>query len=382
MPKGDQTARINPKTGRRFGWVDPKAKPIETVEQIVAAPLAGVDPETLDRRLRLLKRQKAAIEAQGNLLKFIRFTMPDLDDPSDVEKSGYKDAKHHRATAAVLDEVVAERVQYLIFCMPPRHGKTEQVSRRLPAYYLGKYPRRSVAVGTYNDNFAGDLGKDVREIMRSTTYRQVFPGVQLIKGGQNQDHLITNQGGHAFFVGRGTAFTGRGCHLGIIDDPFKDDVEASSETMRDQAWKWFTKVFMTRRMGPKLVIITLTRWHVDDIVGRLTDPDNVHYNEKIAKHFKIINLPAIAEENDPLGRKPGEALWPDGPDKFDLEFLEFQRALDSLAFEALYQQRPSMLDGDLYKREDIRRWKTLPDDLRWYGASDHAVGVKQRNENR
>lgn len=108
----------------------------------------------------------------------------------------------------------------------------------------------------------------------------------------------------------------------IIDDLIKDDKEASSQAIRDQAWNWLTKVALTRRMGKKLVIMTFTRWHSDDPIGRLTDPENPHYNLALAKKLKIINLPAIAEDNDPLGRKPGEPLWPDGPTNSTCPFLK------------------------------------------------------------
>ena len=168
----------------------------------------------------------------------------------------------------------------------------------------------------------------------------------------------------------------------ICDDLIKDDKEAQSQAIRDQAWNWFTKVAMSRRMGKKLVILSFTRWHNDDPIGRLTDPENPNYKRELAEKIKIINLPAIAEEDDPLGRKPGEPLWPDGPDQFDLSYLREQQLLDPLGFAALYQQRPSLLDGDLFKRESIRFYRKgdLPEDLRIYGASDHAVAVGQRND--
>lgn len=163
----------------------------------------------------------------------------------------------------------------------------------------------------------------------------------------------------------------------LIDDPFKDAEEASSQAIRDQAWNWFTRVAMTRLMGKKLVCITLTRWHEDDIVGRLIDPTNPHYNAVEASKWKIINFPAIAEDDDPLGRAPGEPLWPDGPDKFDLDFLEGQRRLDPLGFAALYQQRPTVEDGIMFRREHVQYYtpEQLPADLRIYAASDHAVGT-------
>src|SRR5690606_5501768 len=137
-------------------------------------------------------------------------------------------------------------------------------------------------------------------------------------------------------------------------------------------------VAMSRLMGRKLVMITMTRWHSDDIIGRLTDPENPYYNAEEAKTWKIIRLPALAEDDDPLGRAPGEPLW---PEQYDIDFLLSQQRLDALGFAALYQQRPTVADGTLFRRENIRYYQRedLPEDLRYYCASDHAVGTKERN---
>jgi predicted phage terminase large subunit-like protein len=126
----------------------------------------------------------------------------------------------------------------------------------------------------------------------------------------------------------------------------------------------------------------MTRWHSDDIVGRLTDSENPCYNPLEAARWKIINLPALAEEDDPLGREPGEPLWPDGPDQFDAEFMEQQKRLDPLGFSALYQQRPSAADGVLFRRDNIRWYSPdeLPENLRMYCASDHALSEKERRD--
>lgn len=361
---------INPKTGKRYGWE------AEQREQ------RGEDVKTINKQIALLERVQMAQQARDRFMPFIRFTMPDSEDPSDVNKSRYKNARHHDALARVIEEVVKGEIPFLILTMPPRHGKTEQVSKRLPAWVIGKLPEWNGVVATYNDDFAADIGKEVRAIVSTPQFKQVFPKTGLRRGGAASDRLQTLLGGQWSFVGRGGSLTGRGAHILICDDLIKDDKEAQSQAIRDQAWNWFTKVAMTRRMGMKLVIMTFTRWHNDDPIGRLTDPENPHYNRKLAEKIKIINLPAIADEDDPLGRKPGEALWPDGPDKFDLDFLEEQRSLDTLGFEALYQQRPSLLDGDLYRRENIKFYRPseLPEDLRIYGASDHAVATGQRND--
>ena len=181
------------------------------------------------------------------------------------------------------------------------------------------------------------------------------------------------------FVGRGGALTGRGAHVLLIDDLYKDHEEARSKTIREQAWNWFTKVAMTRRMGRKLVMITMTRWHSDDIVGRITDPENPCYDAIEAKKWMIIRIPAIAEEDDPLGRPEGAPLW---PEDYGLDFLQSQQRLDPLGFAALYQQRPTVADGVLFRRENIQRYDPadLPEDLRFYCASDHAVATGQRND--
>jgi predicted phage terminase large subunit-like protein len=122
-----------------------------------------------------------------------------------------------------------------------------------------------------------------------------------------------------------------------------------------------------------------TRWHEDDLVGRLTDPSNPHYDAEEAATWKIINIPAIAEDNDVLGRKPGEPLW---PERFGLDYLNNFKRTNPRGFSALYQQKPTPEDGDLIKKEMIKPYKPdqLPKNLRIYAASDHAVGIKQEND--
>lgn len=333
----------------------------------------------IERQLLMLRRQQAIQRSRDDFMAFVKFTSPHPADPNDVTKSTYENALHHDAVAAALQEVEKGNYQFLILTMPPRHGKSELVSRRFPAWFMGRHPDWSTVVATYNDDFAMDFGAEVRKIMASTQFKSVFPDTRLVRGGQSKDRLQTTQGGMATFVGVGGSLTGRGAHCLIIDDLIKDYEQARSKAFRDRAWEWFTKVAMTRRMGPKLVIITFTRWHQDDIIGRLTDPENEYYNRTLAEKIKIIDLPAIAGEEDPLGREPGQPLW----DRYDLEFLNEQRILDPLGFEALYQQRPSLMDGDLFKRETLQFFNPAEIDeseLRIYCSSDHAVDTKQRSD--
>tara|TARA_R110000822_G_scaffold7025_6_gene29112 strand:- start:2599 stop:4029 length:1431 start_codon:yes stop_codon:yes gene_type:complete len=293
----------------------------------------------------------------------------------------FKDAKHHRALAKVLEKVEKGHIPRLIVSMPPRHGKSELVSRRFVPWVQGRDPYRNVIFATYNEDFAKDFGADVRNIMTLPQYKHVFPSFGLRKGGASKSRIQTTSGGMSVFVGRGGSITGRGGDFVILDDPIKDSMEANSPTLREQLWQWFTQVLMTRLMTASAsIVIVQTRWHEDDLIGRLTDPTNPHYSPEEAAKWKIINLPALAEDEDPLGRKKGELLW---PERFDMEFMEAQRRLDPRGFSALYQGRPTAEDGDLFRRENIKYFnrKDLPEDMRVYAASDHAVGVdRTRND--
>lgn len=256
---------------------------------------------------------------------------------------------------------------------------TELATKRFAAWFMGRNPQQDLAVASYSDTMAEDMGADTRAIMSTPQFKQAFPAFRLRRGGTAKNNIQTDRGGRAVFVGRGGALTGRGANLLLIDDLYKDHEDARSQAIRDQAWNWFTKVAMTRRMGKKLVVITMTRWHSDDIIGRLTDPESPHYNAVEAKNWKIIRLPAIAEEDDTLNRKPGEVLW---PERYDLEYMAQQQRIDPLGFAALFQQRPTVADGVLFRREHVRYYEPgdLPSDLRVYSASDHAVSTDQRRD--
>ena len=378
-------SRINPATGKRYGWVDPNPPKGPTPRKV---ELAEVTKKEL-----LLAREMAALDAKTSLLAYTRFTMPDPEAPLDPKRSVYETKEFHAAVAAALERVEKGEIQQLIFCMPPRHGKTELATKHMAAWISGRHPEWDIICATYSDEKAVEFGGDTRSIITSPEHKQVFPHHRLAKGSTAKDFMQSAKdpktgvgGGKIIFKGRGGALTGSGMHIGLADDLFKDHEEARSPAIREQAWNWFTKVFMTRRMGPKLVILTMTRWHSDDIIGRLTDPENPAYNEAVAKRWKIIRFPAIAEDDDVLGRQPGEALW---PERYDLDYLEEQRGMDPLGFEALYQQNPTVADGTLFRRENVRYYRTgpagggvkeLPEDLRIYCASDHAVGTKQRND--
>lgn len=333
-----------------------------------------------------LRRQLAAARAADRLLltrkgvddliTFTQLTMPDPNDPDDPHRSRYRAMKHHRALAAAFEAVDRGEITRLVVNLPPRHGKTE-LARRFAAWFLGRDAYRSVIYATYNDDFAMDHGRAIRDVIKLPVYRQMFPDVDVKKGSSATDRFETTEGGIAVFKGVGGGLTGRGADLLIIDDPIKDREEADSPRARQKLWEWYQDVARTRLMdtGARVVIIQ-TRWHEDDLVGRLTDPKNPCYNARSAARWHILDLPALAFDEDPLGRAPGEALW---PEKFSREFLENVREDNPRGFAALYQGRPAPEDGNFFRRSWLLPYQPqdLPKNLRIYAASDHAVSTAQ-----
>jgi predicted phage terminase large subunit-like protein len=336
----------------------------------------------LQQKLKAARRLLRVKQARDNLLDFTTLSMPDPQDPDDSERSRYKPAMHHQLIARALEKVESGEWPRLIITMPPRHGKTELATKRFPAWFVGRDPYRSIIAASYADDLAQEFGREVREIMRSPFYAQVFPSTTLRAGSASADRLQTKAGGVMVFTGRKGGLTGKGADLLLIDDPVKDREEADSPALRNKMWSWFSDVAMSRLMDTAArVVIIMTRWHEDDLVGRLTDPDNPNYNAEEAAKWKILKLPALAEENDPLKRKPGEALW---PERISREFLEGQRRLNPRGFEALYQGNPAPDDGEFFRAEwiDKNTYKPneLPKNLRYYIASDHAVSTAQERD--
>jgi predicted phage terminase large subunit-like protein len=328
----------------------------------------------------LLERKKVALAARDDLIAFAKFMMPTPDTPDDVSASLYRPARHHLVLGAALEEVEKGKFKRLQITMPPRHGKTKLSSHMFPAWFVGRHPEKSIIVATYGEKFAWDHGRAVRDLIESPLYAQVFPNVRLKAGSASQERLETEDGGILFFLGRGSGVTGRGADIILLDDPTKDRKEADSPTIREDVWKWYTQVLQSRLMTKAGAIVLIqTRWHDDDMVGRLTDPQNACYSESEAKKWRVIDMPAIARAKDVLGRAEGEALW---PERFDREYLDTMRETDIRGFQALYQGRPTPDEGSFFKAVSLRtyaRMKDTPDKsrLRYYGASDHAVSLEQ-----
>ena len=261
------------------------------------APTTGAEAEA-----RIYARMALAKQAQGSLLGFARFMRPDPEDLEDVDRSRYICARPHRAIADALTKLERGDIRRLIINLPPRHGKTEIASKLFLPWIAGRHPWWSVIFATYNQTYAEDIGKAVRETLTSPLYAQVFPDplLRLRTDSQASDRLVNTAGAMLAFAGRGGTITGRGGNVLVCDDPIKDRKEADSKLIRDQLWEWLSQVFRSRMMDKDARICLIqTRWHADDPVGRLTDPDNEYYTRETAERWHILDLPALAMQDDP-----------------------------------------------------------------------------------
>lgn len=285
-------------------------------------------------------------QARLNLLPYTEYTLP-----------RYEAAEHHKHIASKLEAVARGVVRRLMIFMPPRHGKSELASKRLPAWYLGQHPERSIIAASYNSELAGDFGREVRNIIASPEHLALFPGSGLAQDSQAANRWHTQAGGSYVAAGVGTAVTGRGADLLLIDDPHKDRAEADSEVSRDHVWNWYTSTAYTRLTPNGCVVLIQTRWHEDDLAGRLLEAQK-HGGDQ----WEVINLPAIID---------GKALW---PERYDLPALErIRSAIGTRDWSALYQQSPAPEEGNWFKREWLHYYDTKPERLHCYGASDYAV---------
>lgn len=247
----------------------------------------------------------------------------------------------------VLDRAIVRTVETggrLLVAMPPRHGKSELVSRFTPAWFLSRWPRRRVALASYEADFARGWGRMARDLLEQHGQRLFDVRVRQDTAAADRWEIAAHGGGMVT-AGIGGALTGRGAELAIVDDPIKNREEADSATRRQAVWDWYSQVLSTRLEPGAAVVIVMTRWHVDDLAGRLLDSAD-------ASRWELVELPALADDGDALGREPGVALW---PERYDVPALEEQRrVLGSAAFSALYQQRPVPAEGAIFKRDWIR----------------------------
>lgn len=257
-----------------------------------------------------------------------------------------------------LQDVADKKSPRLIITMPPRSGKSELVSRRFPAFALGRNPELQIIATSYSSDLSQRFNRDVQRVIDDEKYFDLFPNTRLSKSRVRTDSRgsyirtsdlfeIVGHAGAYRSCGVGGGITGQGADILIIDDPIKDRAQAGSKTIRDSIWDWYTSTAYTRLSPGGGVIVMATRWHTDDLIGRLIQ----RMGE--GDTFRIVNYPAIAE-HDELHRKAGEALH---PERYPLStLLQIKKTIGSRDWEALYQQHPVPDGGALFKLEWFRRW--------------------------
>jgi predicted phage terminase large subunit-like protein len=249
-----------------------------------------------------------------------------------------------------LEAVERGEIKRLMIFMPPRHGKSLLSSQIFPAWYLGRNPSKSVIMATYAQDLSDDFGRVVRNFANDPYTQTVFPELDIAEDSNSMKRFVTSAGGAYYAVGRGSAITGRGADLLVIDDPIKDADEARSENVRHALHEWYSSVAYTRLQPGGAVIIIQTRWHESDLAGWLL-------KEHPEENWDVLSLPAIAE-CDWGDRREGEALW---PERFTAEMLaSIKMAVGGAAWAALYQQRPTAAEGEVFKREWWQRYTEFP----------------------
>jgi predicted phage terminase large subunit-like protein len=290
----------------------------------------------------LLRRRRA----RSNLHDFIQYVNPD-----------YIVSEFSRMVCleldAFLDLVEKGQRPVLILSAPPQHGKSEIVSRNLPAYVFGRWPDWTMAGCSYASDLAEDMGRDVQRVMHTEEYIALFPlssltqkmpGVRATLNAKKFE--IPGKKGSYRGVGIGGPLTGRKVNIGLIDDPIKNAQEALSKVTKDGVENWHKSTFSTRLAAQSGQIIMATRWAQDDLIGRVIETN---------PSVRVLNFPAIAEENDPLGRAPGEplvaALHPIE------QLIDFKRDLGEYFFYAMYQGNPRPIGGNIFTTDGVRYYR-------------------------
>lgn len=325
----------------------------------------------------------------------------------------YKPARHHYLVAEYLEQVFryietkgAEGIGRLMIFEPPRHGKTEEVSRLFPSWVLGKRPDSRVILTSYGADLANEDSRAVRNYVTSDAYARVFGEMSALDAPVELDeesraksnwNLAPPHRGGVVASGIGGGIVGKGAHLLVIDDPFKNRDEANSEAYRQRVLSWYKSAAYTRLEDGGAMVVTHTRWHPDDLAGELLEA--MVSDPLLADQWTILYLPALALEEyvtnegrlrdmmlrgqflpaaDPLGRAPGEALW---AEKYPVEALKrIQANIGEFEFAAQYQQLPRRESGNFFDEQGFRLIERRPAGLQWYVYVDLALGKTEQSD--
>ena len=281
----------------------------------------------------------------------------------------------HLTYYRVLEAYAEGRIRKLIVSVPPQHGKSVGASTLLPAYMLGLDPDMRIAIASYSGTLASKFNRRIQRIIESKEYAEIFPETTIKQGTKPPGYIRTSDEveiighkGELISVGREGSLTGNRVDCFILDDLYKDAMEAQSPVVRSNCWEWYTSVVRTRMHNASRELIVFTRWHEEDLIGRLMatesmrvlntfdDIDKVEDDEWLYLNFEALKA-SPPTEIDP--RSEGEALWPEQQDR---RLLLKKRRLDAQQFEAMYQGHPTSREGLLYS-DSFATYKHLPQEI-------------------
>ena len=311
------------------------------------ANLDAFSPEEvveIDRLLDELDSRKRNEAAHTDLIEFCKHMQPD-----------YIVGKHHRMLANMLMDIEQGNKDRICVNIPPRHGKSQLVSIMFPAWFLGRNPTKNVMMVSHTTDLAVDFGRKVRNLINTDAYRDIFPTVQLASDSKSAGRWNTNSGGEYSACGIGSALAGRGADLLLVDDPHSEqDVINGNFEVFEKAYEWFTFGARTRLMPGGRVAIIQTRWHMDDLTGRVTR--DMSQNEK-SDQYEVVEFPAILDiENKKTGSVVQKPLW---PEFFDMDaLLRTKASMPVFQWNAQYQQQPTAEEASIVKRDWWSRWES------------------------
>lgn len=285
-----------------------------------------------------------------NFVEFAKFVDRDL------EMTIFHDTYYQ-----LLNKFACGEIKKLIVSVPPQHGKSHGASKLLPAYLLGIDPDLKITIASYSFSLARKFGQGVQQLIAEPSYRELFPNT-LLKGMAKSDTAIraadefdiVGKNGGLRLVGRESSLTGNRVDVIILDDLYKDAMEANSSVIRQNVWEWYTSVVKTRMHNNSRELIVFTRWHEEDLIGKIAENELIYDIKSLKDLSQIpsrswvrVNFEAIKESpsTDLDPRQIGEVLW---PERHSLELLNEKKMVDEKVFDALYQGRPSSKEGLLY----------------------------------
>ena len=307
----------------------------------------------------LAVRQEIQNKARRELIPFAQYVDPNA--------AKWYRAQHLRRIADVLEQVERGELKRVIISVPPRHWKSSLASEKFPAWFLARHPESAVIIASYSLGLSEKFSRSVRETISSNArYASLFPSVRIRKDSNRADDwmLVTGVRSSLRAVGVGGGITGSGAQLVLIDDPVADYEAAQSETQRANLWEWYRQVLRTRLEPNGAIVLIQTRWHEDDLAGRLIRAEK----EEGGEHWEVVNLPAQNEQ--------GKYLW---QDRYSAEeYAAIRASVGDYAWRSLYQGQPSQPEGNLIKREWFEYVDALPTVAKWQvRAWDVAFTEKQ-----